>query len=322
MIFHFSNASIDRTVKAAQALTACITLGYSIQDGVDYNGAYTAPGVANMKDLSCFMPPYYPDASCGADGDVAASQAIAKSCGDTDQDLHCRDFNDISEVLVSGFEEKCFNLRGGSQFAFRFSEYNPKDAHDVYPRFTDRTITASGSCLSYTQTSVDSLPNGESRYTYSNGTFTGSIVIPDYVVAENDTTYIYRDGNPAQSAKEYACGPRCIRLWAYGTIAPNMTAQFYECPITVSNVANATEDVHALSDDVARLMAASIGLTGHTYKNESDWTQFQLYPYGLVSFLSMSLFYSLLLLFSLSLRSSVLSPFLSDLSIYRLQECI
>lgn len=58
-------------------------------------------------------------------------------------------------------------------------------------------------------------------------------------------------------------------------------AEIFQCPITIGTVLNATGDNQNISDEIARLAAASIALSGrqNADKNKS-WIQYQLYTLG------------------------------------------
>lgn len=129
-------------------------------------------------------------------------------------------------------------------------------------------------------------PNGDSLYEYTNGSFTDNITIPGAYGAFSGTTYIYRGIKVPQQAQTYACGQRCIKMWAHRSIGHGENSTFFECPITVnnvSNVSNAADDSRRLPDDMARLVAASIALQGRPSIGQDDniiWPQYQLYVFG------------------------------------------
>ena len=126
------------------------------------------------------------------------------------------------------------------------------------------------------------------NYTYSNDTLTDTIAIPTTYEALDGTTYIYRDRDIPQRAMEYSCGPRCLWMWAHVSRGPsfgNSRPIFYQCPITVFPVVSATNAIlpeHNVTDDMARLLAASIGLQGRKglVNGWQGWKQYQLYTEG------------------------------------------
>ena len=176
----------------------------------------------------------------------------------------------------------CRRTLGRQEFAYRFLEYNPKDDQRTYPFPTNRTITASaGECYNYSLSSVEEeCQKGEkwSNYTYFNQTFSGSILLPVQIETFDGTVYIYRGFKPPQTATDYACGPRCIWMWAHKTVGPRDSSMFYQCPVTVQLVQNSYLDAHHVPDDIARLAASSIGLQGGKSDPENGFTQFQFYP--------------------------------------------
>ena len=239
-----------------------VSLTFSVDDGRDYNDTYIRPGTANASNLTCYSD-YFNHGSCG--GDVA-SQALAHAYGDLARSSECGPYTNIPEVLKykNNYGYYCKRARHQQEFAYRFNEYNPLDIQKVYPRLTDRTITASsGDCLKYSMigdpTTVD---NGDLLYKYTNHTYNGSIRIPGESGAIDGTTWVYRDTKIPQEADEYACGPRCIKMWAHRANGHGEHSTFYECPITVNHVSNSLHNEQDVSDGIARLAAASIALQG------------------------------------------------------------
>lgn len=110
-----------------------------------------------------------------------------------------------------------------------------------------------------------SQPNGDLLYKYTNGTFSDNITIPAAYGAYDGTTYVYRGIDIPQQEKRYACGPRCIKVWAHRSIGQGESSTFFECPITVNDVTNVTKTTtnsQSLPNDMARFAAASIALQG------------------------------------------------------------
>ena len=207
----------------------------------------------------------------------------------------CGNYTDLSEVIDSPFDYRYFCRRDldDQQFAYRFKEYHPDDAQRAYPYFTNRTITASsGPCFVYGQTKRHYFNPDKGKmamwyYEFSNGTSSGNLTIPVQYEALSGTTYHYRGIVPPQNATTYDCGPRCI--WMYAHMNPEVSlptdgadpnSVFYLCPITVSEVANATHPAHQVLDSVARLAAASIALQGRVQDAPYLWEQYQFYPVG------------------------------------------
>ena len=215
------------------------------------------------------------------------SQALAHAYGDLSLVSECGPYTEVSDVLKykNNYGYYCKRTRHQQEFAYRFSEYNPTDIQKVYPRLTNRTITASsGGCLEYsTVGGSTTLGNGDLVYKYKNDTYNGNITIPGQSVAIDGTTWIYRDTKTPQKADNYACGPRCIKIWAHKARGHGENSTFYECPVTVNHVSNPIYDEQDVPDDVARLAAASIALQGRpsgSVNNVNVWTQYQLYAFG------------------------------------------
>ena len=55
---------------------------------------------------------------------------------------------------------------------------------------------------------------------------------------------------------------------------------FYQCPISISNVINANDTSHNISDSMARLAASAIALNGRKQYQPVGWALYQLYPIG------------------------------------------
>lgn len=274
--------------KLTQIPVFLIGLTYSINDGTDWNGTYTKNGIVSATNLSC----YFQGPDCPTVNPQVVSQVLAHSYGDQSLKSECGPYEDISEVLRSkqNNEYYCRRTPGRQEFAFRFKEYNPKDRMKIYPFFTDRIITASsGNCMNYSE--VGNSPgfniNGVRdalayEYRNKNGSFHGNVSIPIPNGALGGTTYMYRDTNVPEDADAFACGPRCIRMLAHINVGEGEESTFYECPVTVYSVSNTTQDAHIISDGMARLAAASIGLGGR-YDNgarKERWPHFTFYPVG------------------------------------------
>lgn len=124
---------------------------------------------------------------------------------------------------------------------------------------------------------------------FTNDTFTGHTPLPKDAEAYNSTTYVYNGTDAPDVDKQTSCGPRCLEMYTYrlgdqglpGTKAANDT-HIFSCQIRVSEVYNATQHWHLLSDANARLAIASIALTGRFTISDSamDWRQYQLYTWG------------------------------------------
>ena len=263
-----------------------------MDSGTDYRGVYTQTGTVNASDLSC-----YNKRNTGCPTAPEVPQIVAHTYGEISQSDQCCQYKELSDVLTSGKNcaYYCNRTPGQEEFAYRFTETNPKDYPRIYPLFTNRVVTASyDQCYQYdvNQTSgkkVDDANGDLAAYnwSYSNGTVSGNITIPTEYSALDSTTYIYRGLQKPQNETENACGPRCMWMWAFRARSslpsdPDQPQTVFQCPITISSVSNTTLESHKISDEMAKLAAASIGLQGR-YVNQANrriWTQYQLYPYG------------------------------------------
>ena len=287
----------------AQTTIALLNVEVQVVDGTNYNDTYTQAGTVRVPDLSCYWHYVY-DArhyQCGLNSSDVSAQATtqviahdfgANGYGALTPSSDCGNYTDISQVLASTWDHRYYCRRNADrpEFAFRFNEYNTDDNQSTYPYLTDRTITASsGPCTVYNQTSrrLLQLADGTKavwNYTYRslNGSITGSIIIPVQNEALSGTTYVYRGAKVPQNATTWACGNRCINMWAHKSPVPygDRSSLFYQCPITVGYVGNATQSAHYISDGIARLAASSIALQGRNQDGTDKWAQYQLYPIG------------------------------------------
>lgn len=80
-------------------------------------------------------------------------------------------------------------------------------------------------------------------------------------------------GTQGLSTSKFCGNPRCASIGIYALTGDFRAGNgvFYECNITVSDVFNSGTSNQAMSDDVARLAAGSIGLDGIIYgPNDKD----------------------------------------------------
>ena len=252
-----------------------------MDDGTDWSGTYTSPGNVSAPDLTC----YFHQNDCSGGPEVP--QGIAHAYGESGvtSNFDCGPYNEIADIQNSKnkYPYYCRRTPRQQEFAYRFSEYNVKDAQGTYPFFTNRTITASaGQCFEYPQVNVPLDQDGTWGYEYSNGTFNGSISIPKKTDGFNGTTYIYRGSEIPQDEGELSCGPRCMWMWAHRNPGSGENSTFYQCPIVVSSVSNIINDnTQTVSDGMARLAASAIGLQGrYTSIGTPTWTQYQFFPFG------------------------------------------
>ena len=149
----------------------------------------------------------------------------------------CGIYSDVESVINSkqDFPYYCRRNTTIQEFAYRFNEYQSNDTQKAYPHFTNRVITASsGQCTEYNETHFDKTghigdDSGDDdiyfissvKYNYTNSDLDrdGSINIPTSALGREGTTYIFRGPVTPREATDYACGDRCIRMWAYKTLA-------------------------------------------------------------------------------------------------------
>ena len=274
---------------SAQVSVALINLTYSLNDGTDWNGTYTIPGIANMSDLECYRRSRY----CPGNYHQDITQTAAHFNGELATGAGCGQYNTTADILnlKKDYAFFCHETRRPHEYAYRFNEYNPKDEQKTFPHFTNRIITASsGRCIQYSQVGRvlgrDLDGNMAAwNYTFTNGSYTSNIMIPVNMEAWNGTTYIYRGVRIPQDEDGWSCGPRCMWMWAHKSPGAGDHSIFFQCPITVSNVGNVTHPKHDLADGMARVAASSIGLQGRFVNASSHitWTQYQFYPFASVN---------------------------------------
>ena len=252
-------------------------------------------GKVAVPDLTCYHAKYNSQVGCSlADPEIAAS--LANAYGRASDSFDCCRYNDISDVINSRQDCHiyCKNGTDRNEYAYRFKEYSPNDTARAYPRFTNRVITSSSSkCQTYKQTNRTILPDKTHVLDYAlpNGSNASSMRIPGEYITDRSTQYIYRDNDPPPKARSLSCGPRCITIWARlaGDVKNDAGALFYECDITISEVSNVTDPkTQAISNDVVRLAAASIALSGRMTDKTKDepngtWRQYALYTFGFVA---------------------------------------
>ena len=264
-----------------------------MRDGTDWTGTYIRAGWVNATNLSCYYHHLYDAEQYVCDPSPETVHGIVHvygeyAFGSLSPGHNCENYINLDDILNSQNNPKYFCRRtpGQQQFAYRFLEYNPHDNNRAYPFLTNRVITASaGPCYNYSLSHVQkgSVTGGKwSNYTYSNGTFNGSILLPVQVDTFDGTIYTYRGFQTPQNATIMACGQRCIWMWAHKTVSGSDRSTFYQCPVTIDPVNSTSEkslqEAHKVSDDIARLAASSIGLQGGKADPDHGWTQFQFYP--------------------------------------------
>jgi hypothetical protein len=252
-----------------------------VDGGTNYNGTYFRSGRVEVSDLTC----YFHDGVCPF---PVTTQALAHLYGEVTQASDCGNYTTISNVTNSQqtYQYYCRN-DSRPEFAYRFNEYNPNDTQKAYPYFSNRTFTtSSGKCLENSQVGEPTSDTVGSmsalKHTYTNGSTNGTISIPVSSLGREGTTYIYRGTDRPAIESTYNCSDRGFWMWAYRNPGRDEAPRFYQCPIEVSLVSNVQQSAHIISNDVARVAAASIALQGR-YHPEGDrqiFTQYQFYASG------------------------------------------
>lgn len=128
--------------------------------------------------------------------------------------------------------------------------------------YTNRTINATYSCVSYTVEPASGIGSSSTIDVFLNGNAAPAAKVTVPSVAPNETTFYLGNGT---------CGPRCGFINVFQ--ASNFSPQFYQCNITISEVANAWLPEHLVNDTFAQLAARSIALGV-----SSDNGLYQRYP--------------------------------------------
>ena len=271
----------------AQASIAMLSLNYSMDSGSTSEDAYAIPGMPDVAKLDCF----YLQGNCPQAPGI--QMVNANSYGSLQQVQPCCFYNDTEDILKQNQSCTTYCRSDSQEFAYRFKEFNPLDTTLSYPFLTDRTVRASvGQCYQYTIdgntstfTSDSDGQNNVEVFAFTNGSYTGYLPIPRSDGAFNSTTYVYNGTDTPESEAQLSCGPRCMKMYAFRLGEPgiNPATNMFECEISVSDVFNATEDFHHISDGTARIAVASIGLTGrftHDTSGNLIWNQYSLYTWG------------------------------------------
>ena len=273
----------------AQTSVALLSQTYSFDDGRDWSGTYITDGAVNVPNLTCYFHCQGVHPVC--EPYPVITQGIAHNYGEQAESLPCGLYNETMEILSlnDNFPYYCRRTPNMQEFAYRFLEWNPEDTQRSYPFLSNRIITASsGRCINYTGLPNPVLVRDDDghlaawNFTYQNNSYVGSVIVPTASTLEGGTTYLYRGFHPPEGATIFACGPRCIWMWAQRYDGYNSTSEFFQCPITISPVKNSHDPIFDVPDGVARLAAASIGLQGRFAGKGEDanWAQSQYVPFG------------------------------------------
>ena len=151
-------------------------------------------------------------------------------------------------------------------FYHNFLNHNPDDPFIKLP--SDRRISATTDCVMFNVLSGD----GQFPETISveMDDLTKSVELPAQPFG--NTIYFTNFDDD--------CGPRCAQISVYkpqrAGNAEESDPSYFECTVEVSRVGNATQDFEQVSDEVAKIAAASAALDG-TQRGDNA-IQYQLYP--------------------------------------------
>jgi hypothetical protein len=272
----------------AQGSVALINLTYNVDGGTNSPGTISGPGTVLAPKLDSYYN-FADDRPMFEE----VPQSLAHSFGEAVTGRSCCDYNTTASILDYTRECYYFCRHDRQEYAFRYSEYSPRDTAQAYPYLTDRIITASpGACLEHDITNTERIddPDGikaVTKFEYFKSDYSFNITVTNAHLANDATTYVYQGFTIPQNATIYDCGDRCMVIYAlrHGGIRKEAN-RLFECNITISNVTSVSNPFlppeHHVPDDIARLAAASIALQGRYQNPFGDetkrWWQSQLYP--------------------------------------------
>ena len=283
----FQTAPVVDNAQLAQASVAMIGLTYSMDQGTDSSGTILNSGTSRIAKLDC----YTNGDSCPSAPETP--QGIAHAYGQVTQSYQKCAYSTEEDIKKANQSCSYFERNDGQEYAYRFREYNPEDTSRTYPYLTTRIIKASpGSCYQFNIDADTVHPiNGSDGtlgvfvYPFHNETYNGSLPIPRGDAAFDATSYVWNGTSPPKNDTENVCGPRCVWLYAFQSIGiitkrPDL---MFKCPITVGVVSDVLLPTQNVTDETARLAAASIALSGR-YTNPDGptqvWQQYQLFLWG------------------------------------------
>ncbi|KAG8525956.1 uncharacterized protein KY384_000718 [Bacidia gigantensis] len=277
----------------AQAGVAVISLTYSMDSGTNTTGTYTVDGKVQTPKLDC----YSNGTTCPDSAETSMNRAHSYGVLSRDFDPRNQECTYANDGDILDGDQLCqyFEKRDNTEFAYRFSDYNPADNTTAYPYLTKRIIRASqGICYLYDRDGgnipvIDSPDGGDSvwLYNFHNDTYHNHILVPKSYSAYDSTTFIYNGTETPQDETEQACGDRCLWMYAVRSLGPlsgNRPEQIFACPITMTEVSNPKDEAHNVTNEVARQAIASIALNGRystpVDPDKKDWHSYQIYPWG------------------------------------------
>jgi hypothetical protein len=153
---------------------------------------------------------------------------------------------------------------GPSYYQYVFQQWSYDSDSPIGQFYSNRSIATLSSCSVFNVTEGANGSTNDIQYQSSTGQMTTRSF---KLVQPNSTTYY-------TNAEAVDCGPRCANVCAFEN--DGAAGFYYECQVTLSNVTNAYDPAHIISDYTARTAAASIALQG--YQSDTQDAQYQRYP--------------------------------------------
>ena len=286
--FRLRYKSLAEYLQAAQSAVTASSQTFTVNDGFNYKDTYTQPGTVNIPDLSC----YYKNSIHKVCEDQVTISTIAHSYGEIILASSGTAYNDFDDILHHKDMPPYFHRETPSQqqVSYRFNEYNLNDIQRVYPYLTNRTIFAEAkNCITYDNITTDQSDTQILTYTGDSGE-NATISIPADFLGREGTTYIYRGFKFPPTADLQSCGERCLWMWVYKNPSgfpkgsPEPTA-LYKCPVSISDVNNASRLEHHIPDGVVKIAAVAIALHGEYHGipgnlSDDNFSSFQFYASG------------------------------------------
>ncbi|PVH72023.1 hypothetical protein DL98DRAFT_553373 [Cadophora sp. DSE1049] len=250
---------------ASQIGVATLGLTYSIDTNNDF--ALTHPGNVSLANMTGITTGKVVSSRFQA---ISALQYTLNSYGiiALAYDLQEVSFLPVPHKLLTTTTPSIYF--GDGYYQYVFYESTPDDSDGPISSIaTNRSINSSGTCHSWP---VIQGGNGTSHNITiqldSNGN-TARRFIP-IIGGDTQTTYITR--------LSQNCGKGCSRIDALEASLTN--PWYYECNVSVSQVANATRPEHQVGQDLQDMASAAIALQGYAASSLAEDTelQFQTYP--------------------------------------------
>ncbi len=273
--------------KAYQAAIALLSINYTLTDAVIFSKEKTR---ASVTDFSAFYginidlsddAAWYRDARPVEPPALSVQQALAHSFGQEASSIKAKPANltdrssKLEMQLTTYRPEYYFEMFDDEDDPLNVTIHyfthvqNPdraaNDGYEFSPLTlpSDRGVQASYSCESYESTEEDI--GSSNNVTLASG---DTLTLPS--LTKSSRTVIH---DPRVD-----CGTRCSHLVIYDASTESSDAYYYECNITISHVRAARNSNEQIPDEMARLIAASAGLSG--VDTDERGLQYQNYPKG------------------------------------------